>query len=215
MGDIVLLHGCCHNPCGADLSQEQWGILATMAEQQGFIPFVDIAYQGLGDGLDADAAGLRQLVARLPEIGELITAELGMPLKLSQRIQAGLPAAVLESYFNLLGDYPFVEQIGNSKIVKDPVGVVAAITPWNYPVSMITRKLAPALAAGCTVVLKPAEATPLCAIEMFKIFEAAGIPKGVVNLVTTLDPGPVGDAFVTNPLVRKLTFTGSTRIGRE
>ena len=68
VGDIVLLHGCCHNPCGADLSQEQWGILATMAEQQGFIPFVDIAYQGLGDGLDADAAGLRQLVARLPEV---------------------------------------------------------------------------------------------------------------------------------------------------
>ena len=68
VGDVVLLHGCCHNPCGADLSQEQWGIIATMAEQQGFIPFVDIAYQGLGDGLDADAAGLRQLVARLPEV---------------------------------------------------------------------------------------------------------------------------------------------------
>ncbi|MCA1795739.1 MAG: NAD-dependent succinate-semialdehyde dehydrogenase [Desulfobacteraceae bacterium] len=99
-------------------------------------------------------------------------------------------------------------------VVKQPHGVVAAITPWNYPVSMITRKLAPALAAGCTVVLKPAEATPLCAIEMFKLFEQAGLPKGVVNLVTKLDPGPVGEQFVSNPVVRKVTFTGSTKVGK-
>ena len=99
-------------------------------------------------------------------------------------------------------------------VLKQPVGVVGAITPWNYPVSMITRKLAPALAAGCTVVLKPAEATPLCAMEMFKIFEQAQLPPGVVNLVTTLDPKPVGAQFVSNPIIRKLTFTGSTRVGK-
>lgn len=99
-------------------------------------------------------------------------------------------------------------------VLKQPLGVVGAITPWNYPVSMITRKLAPALAAGCTVVLKPAEATPLCAIEMFKLFEQAKFPKGVVNLVTTLDPGPVGEQFVSSPVVRKLTFTGSTKVGK-
>ncbi len=99
-------------------------------------------------------------------------------------------------------------------VIKQPLGVVGAITPWNYPVSMITRKLAPALAAGCTVVLKPAEATPLCAVEMFKIFEEAKIPKGVVNLVTTLDPVPVGEQFVSHPVIRKLTFTGSTRVGK-
>ncbi|MCF8093412.1 MAG: aldehyde dehydrogenase family protein, partial [Desulfotignum sp.] len=93
-------------------------------------------------------------------------------------------------------------------------GVVGAFTPRNYPVSMITRKLAPALAAGCTVVLKPAEATPLCAIEMFKLFEQAKFPKGVVNLVTTLDPEPVGEQFVSSPVVRKLTFTGSTKVGK-
>ncbi|MCP4672558.1 MAG: NAD-dependent succinate-semialdehyde dehydrogenase [Desulfobacula sp.] len=98
--------------------------------------------------------------------------------------------------------------------LKQAVGVVGAITPWNYPVSMITRKLAPALAAGCTVVLKPAEATPLCAIEMFKIFQDAKIPPGVVNLVTTLDPKPVGKQFVSNPIIRKLTFTGSTKVGK-
>ena len=99
-------------------------------------------------------------------------------------------------------------------VIRQPVGVVAAITPWNYPMSMITRKIAPALAAGCTVVLKPAEATPLCAVEMFKIFEKAQIPAGVVNLVTGLNPAPIGEAFTTHPLVSKITFTGSTDVGK-
>jgi succinate-semialdehyde dehydrogenase/glutarate-semialdehyde dehydrogenase len=99
-------------------------------------------------------------------------------------------------------------------VIHQPVGVVAAVTPWNYPISMITRKVGPALAAGCTVVLKPAEATPLCAIRMFEILAEAGVPDGVVNLVTVSDPAPVGDEFVNNPLVRKLTFTGSTAVGK-
>ena len=99
-------------------------------------------------------------------------------------------------------------------VVKQPVGVVGAITPWNYPVSMITRKLAPALAAGCTAVIKPAEATPLCAVELFKIFALAGLPAGVANLVTALDPTPVGEVFCTDPRVAKLTFTGSTAVGK-
>lgn len=99
-------------------------------------------------------------------------------------------------------------------VSRQPVGVVGAITPWNYPVSMITRKIAPAIAAGCTIVLKPADATPLCAVELFKIFDEAGVPPGVVNLVTALDPTPIGEAFTTNPAVRKLTFTGSTRVGK-
>ncbi|MCG8334292.1 MAG: NAD-dependent succinate-semialdehyde dehydrogenase [Proteobacteria bacterium] len=95
-----------------------------------------------------------------------------------------------------------------------PVGVVAAITPWNYPISMITRKVAPALAAGCTVVLKPAEATPLCAVETFKLFEQAELPPGVVNLVTAKHPGPVGETFLEDKRIRKLTFTGSTDVGK-
>ncbi|EKV29193.1 Succinate-semialdehyde dehydrogenase [Caenispirillum salinarum AK4] len=99
-------------------------------------------------------------------------------------------------------------------VLKQAVGVVAAVTPWNYPISMITRKVGPALAAGCTVVLKPAEATPLCAVEMFKVFHDAGLPKGVVNLVTASDPKPIGEEFVSNPLVRKITFTGSTPVGK-
>ncbi len=99
-------------------------------------------------------------------------------------------------------------------VLHQPIGVVAAITPWNYPASMITRKGAPALAAGCTIVLKPAEATPLCAIEIFKILEEAGVPKGAANLVTGSDPKPIGEEFVTNPLVSKITFTGSTETGK-
>jgi len=98
--------------------------------------------------------------------------------------------------------------------IRQPVGVVAGITPWNYPISMITRKIAPALAAGCTFVLKPAEQTPLCAIETFKVFEEAGIPAGVVNLVTTSRPEPIGEVFLTHPKVRKITFTGSTEVGK-
>ena len=99
-------------------------------------------------------------------------------------------------------------------VLHQPIGVVAAITPWNYPASMITRKVAPALAAGCTIVLKPAEATPLSAIEIFKILEEAGVPKGVANLVTGSDPKPIGEEFVTNRLVSKITFTGSTETGK-
>lgn len=99
-------------------------------------------------------------------------------------------------------------------VLRQPIGVVGAITPWNYPISMITRKVAPALAAGCTIVLKPAEATPLCAKAVFEVFEKAGFPAGVVNLVTALDPKPIGDAFLNDSRVRKLTFTGSTQVGK-
>lgn len=97
---------------------------------------------------------------------------------------------------------------------RQPVGVVAAIAPWNYPISMITRKAAPALAAGCTLVLKPAEATPLCAKAVFEVFEEAGIPAGVANMVSALKPGPIGEVFLADPRVRKITFTGSTPVGK-
>ena len=99
-------------------------------------------------------------------------------------------------------------------VLRQPVGVCAAVTPWNYPISMITRKIGPALAAGCTMVLKPAEQTPLCAVAMFEIFDEAGIPPGVANLVCASDPVPIGDAWLDDERVRKLTFTGSTEVGR-
>lgn len=99
-------------------------------------------------------------------------------------------------------------------VMHQPIGVVGAITPWNYPISMITRKLAPALAAGCTAVLKPAHETPLTAVNVFKIFHDAGVPPGVVNLVTSASPAIIAEEFLTNPAVGKLTFTGSTRVGK-
>jgi succinate-semialdehyde dehydrogenase / glutarate-semialdehyde dehydrogenase len=99
-------------------------------------------------------------------------------------------------------------------IMKQPIGVVAAITPWNFPSAMITRKVSPALAAGCTVVVKPAEDTPLSALALAELAQRAGIPKGVFNVVTAKDPVPVGRALTENPLVRMVTFTGSTEVGK-
>ena len=99
--------------------------------------------------------------------------------------------------------------------IKQPVGVVSAITPWNFPVAMITRKAGPALAAGCTIVIKPGEDTPLCALAMAKLAELAGIPKGVINVVTTSQPVEVSEMLCTHPLVRKVSFTGSTPVGKH
>ena len=98
--------------------------------------------------------------------------------------------------------------------IKQPVGVVAAITPWNFPIAMITRKAGPALAAGCTIVIKPAAETPLCALALAALAEQAGIPAGVLNVVTSHQAAIIGDELCANPLVRKLSFTGSTRIGK-
>jgi len=99
-------------------------------------------------------------------------------------------------------------------VIKQPVGVVAAITPWNFPAAMVTRKVAPALAAGCTVVLKPAEQTPLTALALAELFAEAGLPPGVLNIITASDPRPVGEELLHNELVRKITFTGSTEVGK-
>ena len=99
-------------------------------------------------------------------------------------------------------------------IMKQPIGVVAAITPWNFPSAMITRKVSPALAAGCTVVVKPAEDTPLSALALAELAQRAGVPKGVLNVVTAKDPVPVGRALTESPLVRMVTFTGSTEVGK-
>lgn len=125
------------------------------------------------------------LTARADELAKVITAEVGMPLKLSRRIQVGLPVAVLESYMDIVARYPFEEEIGNSVVVREPVGVAACITPWNYPLHQIMAKVAPALAAGCTVVLKPSEVAPLSAFILADIIHEAGLPQGVFNLVRT------------------------------
>jgi succinate-semialdehyde dehydrogenase/glutarate-semialdehyde dehydrogenase len=151
-------------------------------------------------------------------LARVMTAEQGKPIKASRgEIQYGADFLLwyAEEAKRVYGEtIPAPRTDQRFLVIRQPVGVVAAITPWNYPMSMVARKVAPALAAGCTMVLKPAEATPLCAIEIFKIFEQAEIPPGVVNLVTASDPVPIGETFVTDPLVRKITFTGSTQVGK-
>jgi acyl-CoA reductase-like NAD-dependent aldehyde dehydrogenase len=154
------------------------------------------------------------LVARADDIAVAITGEVGMPLKLSKMIQAGNPAFHFGQAVELLDSESFEEEIGNSKVVKEPVGVVVCITPWNYPLNQITAKVAPALAAGCTVALKPSEVAPISAFILAEVVEAAGLPAGVFNMVTGYGP-VVGEAMVTHPDTDMISFTGSTRAGRR
>ncbi|MEN8653070.1 aldehyde dehydrogenase family protein [Streptomyces sp. 21So2-11] len=154
------------------------------------------------------------LVARKDEIAQTVTAELGSPLGFSQMVHAGVPILVAGSYAELAATYSFEETTGNSTVFMEPVGVVGAITPWNYPLHQIVAKVAPALAAGCTVVLKPAEDTPLTAQLFAEAVDEAGIPAGVFNLVTGL--GPVaGQALAEHEGVDLVSFTGSTAVGKQ
>ena len=154
------------------------------------------------------------LKARTDDIARTIAGEVGMPLKLSSMIQAGSPIGTFGMYARMLGDFAFEEKVGHSLVVREPVGVVAAITPWNYPLHQIAAKVAPALAAGCTVVLKPSEVAPLNAFILADVIDAAGLPAGVFNLVTGYGQ-VVGEALVTHPEVDMVSFTGSTRAGKR
>jgi aldehyde dehydrogenase (NAD+) len=155
-----------------------------------------------------------KLAERADEIAALISTELGMPVKLARIIQAGLPTTTFASMPRLVEEVVWEEQVGNSLIVREPAGVVAAITPWNYPLHQIANKVAPALAAGCTVALKPSEVAPLNAFVLAEIIEEVGVPAGVFNLVTGTGP-VVGEAIVSHPETDMVSFTGSTRAGRR
>ncbi len=154
------------------------------------------------------------LSARQAELAELIATEVGMPLKLAAMIQVGLPTAQVGNYAQVLRDFAFEEQVGHSLVVKEPIGVVGAITPWNYPLNQIVAKVAPALAAGCTVVLKPSEVAPLNAFVLAEVIDDAGLPAGVFNLVSGIGP-VVGEAIAAHPGVDMVSFTGSTRAGKR
>jgi acyl-CoA reductase-like NAD-dependent aldehyde dehydrogenase len=154
------------------------------------------------------------LTARHGEMARAIVDEMGCPAKFATQVQAGLPIAVLGSIAALLPTYPFEEEIGNSLVVREPIGVVGAITPWNYPLHQVVAKVAPALGAGCTIVLKPSEVAPLSSILLAEIIDEAGLPPGVFNLV--LGSGPVvGEAIAAHPDIDMVSFTGSTRAGRR
>jgi betaine-aldehyde dehydrogenase len=167
---------------------------------------------------DVRAKYLEQIVggiaARSEEIGETIAGEVGMPIGLSKAIQVGLPMAVCGSYVNMGKEFKREAEIGNSLVVREPVGVVGCITPWNYPLHQIICKVAPALAAGCTVVLKPSEIAPLNAFILAEIIEGIELPAGVFNLVSGVGP-VVGEALASHPDIDLVSFTGSTRAGKR
>jgi len=154
------------------------------------------------------------LRARADELAELITREMGMPLVASRMIQVGIPVQTFASMEAVVGDFEFEQTLGNSLVLYEPLGVVGAITPWNFPLHQIAAKVAPAIAAGNTVVLKPSEVTPLSAFALADILHELRLPAGVVNVVSG-DGARAGEAVAGHPLVDMVSFTGSTRAGRR
>jgi acyl-CoA reductase-like NAD-dependent aldehyde dehydrogenase len=151
---------------------------------------------------------------RAGELADSIVAELGMPMPMTRRIQVGAPIRTFASMPEVAAGVAFEERLGSSVVYRDPVGVVGAITPWNYPLHQIAAKVAPALTAGCTVVLKPSEVTPLNAFLLADVMHEIGLPPGVFNLVSGTGP-EAGEALAAHPLVDMVSFTGSTRAGRR
>jgi aldehyde dehydrogenase (NAD+) len=154
------------------------------------------------------------LKARAGDVAATITAEMGSPLTFSRKVQATMPVATSSGLVRLAADFAWTEEIGNSLVVKEPVGVVGAITPWNYPLHQIVAKVAPALLAGNTVVLKPTEIAPLTSAILAEIAAEAGLPAGAFNIVHGTGP-VVGEAIAAHPDVDMISFTGSTRAGKR
>lgn len=161
--------------------------------------------------LDKVAAGIK---ARSEELALAIAREVGMPLKMARTVQVGGPAWHWGNFTKVAHSFEWEKKVGNALVLREPFGVVCCITPWNFPLSQITLKIAPALAAGCTVVLKPTEVAPVNAMILAEIIHAAGLQPGVFNLVNGLGP-VVGEVLATHPEVDMVSFTGATRAGKR
>ncbi len=168
----------------------------------------------LGDRVKACSAIAEGLKARAQEIALAASTEMGAPWQIAVMVQAGLPVIDFASMEDVVDEVEWERRSGNSLLVRQPVGVVGAITPWNYPLHQISAKVAPALVAGCTVVLKPSELVPGVAYLLAEVVDEVGLPPGVFNLVTGTGP-VVGEAIVSHPDVDMVSFTGSTRAGRR
>ena len=149
---------------------------------------------------------------RMKDIGAAVSDEMGAPLPMAEKLQAGAGLGHLTSMLEVLKDYYFEETLRSAVVVREPLGVVGMITPWNWPLNQIACKVAPALAAGCTMILKPSEFTPTSALIFTEILHEAGVPKGVFNLINGLGP-EVGAAMSEHPDIDMISFTGSTRAG--
>ena len=185
--------------------------LAAEAARAGFEAWREIPVSSRVEACTAISAALAE---RADEIAALVAAEVGMPLRLARTIQAGLPAMDFGSMAQAAGEVAWEEQIGNSLIVREPVGVVGCITPWNYPLHQLCAKVAPALTTGCSVVAKPSEVTPLTSFILAEIVDSLDLPAGAFNLVTGFGP-VVGEAIAAHEGVDMVSFTGSTRAGRR
>ena len=150
--------------------------------------------------------------ARIPEISEAIATEMGCPISTASTAQAGSGVAHLMQAVKALSEFEFSEKVGDNHVVREPIGVVALITPWNWPMNQIVAKVGPCLAAGCTMILKPSEEAPSSAAIFAEVLEAAGVPAGVFNLVQGDGP-EVGTALAKHPGIDMVSFTGSTRAG--
>ena len=182
---------------------------AVAAARRAFDTWSQTACEERAGALEAvrDALAARQEVA-----ARLISLEVGTPTLISQRVQVGLPLQTLQGYADAARSYAWEETIGNSVVLREPAGVVGAITPWNYPLHQLVGKVGGALAAGCTVVAKPADVAPLSAFLLADAIAEAGLPPGVFNLVS--GPGRrVGEALARQPGIDVLSFTGSTEVG--
>ncbi len=151
---------------------------------------------------------------RAADFAATITSEMGMPLKLSGAIQVGMPMANFGNYARIAREYEWETSRGPTQIVKEPIGVCGFITPWNFPLHQVVAKVAPAMAAGCTMVLKPSEMSPLCSFMLAELMREADVPAGVFNLVNGYGP-VVGEAIAAHPEVDMVSFTGSTRAGKR
>jgi acyl-CoA reductase-like NAD-dependent aldehyde dehydrogenase len=163
------------------------------------------------DYLEAISRGIAD---RTEELARSIAREVGTPIRHGRAIQVGNPIQIIAGTTGAIRDFQFQEEIGNVLVVREPAGVVAAITPWNYPLQQVVAKVAPALAAGCTVVLKASEVAPLTAFMLAEIADAVGLPGGVLNVLTGTG-STAGEGLVSHPLVDLISFTGSTRAGRR
>ncbi|MDH7971559.1 aldehyde dehydrogenase family protein [Sphingomonas sp. AR_OL41] len=192
-------------------------VLGTAADVDDAVVAARRAFETFSQTTKAERIALLQRVMeeygkRVPDIAEAIATEMGCPISIAKTAQAGSGMGHLGNALKALQDYHFSEKIGDNTVVREPIGVVALITPWNWPMNQIVAKVGPALAAGCTMILKPSEEAPSSAAIFAEVMDAAGVPAGVFNLVQGDGEG-VGTALAKHPDIDMVSFTGSTRAG--